>query len=511
MPCGCALLVGAGCSVSAGIPTAQGFIDRIKTEYFDKWEDGDSPDDYSGCMTALGEYRRHFIQEIVEESKVLNPAHVAIGQLLKERFVDRILTTNFDPLIVRACAFVREEPAVYDLPTLAHREFKPDRIALPAVFYLHGQHSGVIHLNTDADFERYGEAVWPVIESTNDDCTWIVVGYSGENDPTISQFEKLEKFEQRLYWVTWNDEKPCARVTKMLESSKNAYLVRGYDADRFFVSLARELDCFPPQLLLEPFTHLSKLVDLVRVPTDWREAKEGLLQETARQLAKATARIRKIKRLVEGPWTELAGEESLDPPEVKPGLIASLSLFSGRGGYLSAEAMAGSFEQPDFRGRALQTNWGPLLAAVEYHAAQLRHCWLVCTQQVAGDYQHAASLIAKSAPGAECHAVFVDDQNSIFLVQRAINEVYDTLAREHRLGPNDIVADITSGLSSMTGGMVLATLDADRAIQYLRQGEALVKGGVAVTRDEIRERRLLIGIRTSSSFVRDAVVREAMA
>lgn len=151
------------------------------------------------------------------------------------------------------------------------------------------------------------------------------------------------------------------------------------------------------------------------------------------------------------------------------------------------------------------------MAAVEYHAKSLRHCWLVCTAQVRADFPHAESLIARLAPEVKSHQVDLADQNSIYLVQRTIAEVYNSRAPQQGLTPDQIVADITSGLSSMTGGIVLATLDADRAIQYLRQGEPLVRGGVALTPSEIVERRILIGIRTSASSVRETVVREALA
>lgn len=320
-PCGCALLVGAGCSVTAGIPSARGFIRKIKQDFREEWEDAGSPKDYVGCMSALGEYRRFFIQKIVDNSKCLNPAHVAIGQLLKESFVDRILTTNFDPLLVRACAFVGEEPAVYDLPSLAHTEFSRDRIALPAIFYLHGQHSGVVHLNIDADFQSYGEFLRPLIRDTSEECTWIVVGYSGENDPTFAQFEKLPELKNRLYWVAHQENQPCERVARLLTSSDKAYLVRGFDADSFLVSLARELDCFPPEPIMAPFTHLSGVVDRVPVSARFRNAKEGPQQETAHKISSATSRIHKIRALVEGPGDELGGEPPLNCPDPKAGLV----------------------------------------------------------------------------------------------------------------------------------------------------------------------------------------------
>ena len=107
------------------------------------------------------------------------------------------------------------------------------------------------------------------------------------------------------------------------------------------------------------------------------------------------------------------------------------------------------------------------------------------------------------------------DPNSILEVQRQIGDVYAMLAREKKLMPQQIVADITSGNSVMTAGIVLATLDDERAIEYLRQDRPLTvkdpDGNItgALSPEQIRERQILIGIRTSAAMVRRAMFGEA--
>ena len=61
-------------------------------------------------------------------------------------YVDRVLTTNFDPLVVRACAAVGVFPGVYDFAASTYFKgaFVPDR----AVFHLHGQSTGFVLMNT---------------------------------------------------------------------------------------------------------------------------------------------------------------------------------------------------------------------------------------------------------------------------------------------------------------------------------------------------------------------------
>lgn len=118
----CALLRGAGCSITAGIPPASGFVDEIRAKYPRKYGRAEHKT-YGECMAALtlGE-RRDLIARYVDQAKV-NWAHICIALLMQRGYVDWVLTTNFDPLVVRACAMLGEYPAVYDIA--ASGPFKP--------------------------------------------------------------------------------------------------------------------------------------------------------------------------------------------------------------------------------------------------------------------------------------------------------------------------------------------------------------------------------------------------
>ena len=138
---GCCLLIGAGCSVKAGIPTAAGLVEEIKKRWPQAYARAPEKS-YFRCMEQVVRgQRRDLIAEYVDQARV-NWAHIGIALLVKEGFVDRILTTNFDPLVLRACALLREFPAVYDFA--ASQLFKTADIPDKAVFYLHGQRTGFI-------------------------------------------------------------------------------------------------------------------------------------------------------------------------------------------------------------------------------------------------------------------------------------------------------------------------------------------------------------------------------
>ena len=109
----CTLLIGSGCSVTAGIPAAKGFVERIESDWPEAYKRATNKT-YPQCMTQLlPDERRALIAEYVDKAKI-NWAHIGIAQLIKHGFVDRVLTTNFDPLVVRACALANEYLAVYD-------------------------------------------------------------------------------------------------------------------------------------------------------------------------------------------------------------------------------------------------------------------------------------------------------------------------------------------------------------------------------------------------------------
>ncbi|HKO54375.1 MAG TPA: hypothetical protein VJ276_00775 [Thermoanaerobaculia bacterium] len=258
---GSAILIGAGCSVTAGIPTASGFIDEIRTQYQPDYAACEKKD-YPHLMARLADgERRDVIAKYVDKA-TLNWAHIAIALLMKEGYIRRVLTTNFDPLIVRSCALVGVFPAVYDLA--ASRQFEPSQLVDPSVFYLHGQRAGFVMLNTEEEVQRHFDVLRPVFERAGERRPWLVVGYSGDNDPVFDHLAGVERFAYRLFWVGYKDEPVPAHVSgRLIDERRFAAYVRGFTADSFFVRVAQELGCFPPSLIAKPFSHLLEVIDML--------------------------------------------------------------------------------------------------------------------------------------------------------------------------------------------------------------------------------------------------------
>ena len=187
----CTLLIGAGCSVTAGIPLAKGFVDII-AERYPRAYDHATEKTYPYCMSSLSPGERYeLVAEYVDKAK-LNWAHIAIAQLMACGYVDRVLTTNFDPLLQRACALLNIYPAIYDFAASPRfvRNFVPDH----AIFHLHGQRTGFVQLHSEEELAKHFEAIAPVFEDAVSRGLWIIVGYSGENDPVFTRLAEVPTF-----------------------------------------------------------------------------------------------------------------------------------------------------------------------------------------------------------------------------------------------------------------------------------------------------------------------------
>lgn len=164
--------------------------------------------------------------------------------------------------MAQACALLNVFPAIYDFA--ASQTFKPDFVPTPAVYYLHGQRSGFRLLNTEHECREHTEKLRPVFQEAQAGRPWIVVGYSGENDPVFDYVLAGRTFDYRLYWIGYRENQPKRHLTDhLLKEGSQAFYVPGFDADGFLVQLADRLGCFPPNLVSRPFTHLSTTFDLI--------------------------------------------------------------------------------------------------------------------------------------------------------------------------------------------------------------------------------------------------------
>ena len=196
---------------------------------------------------------------------------------------------------------------------------------------------------------------------------------------------------------------------------------------------------------------------------------------------------------------------TLQPPATHKALIVMLSLYHSRGNsFDSPDAFVSRLSEESAREELLKSNWGPLVVAVEHHSGKLEHCWLVCTAGGSETQYGVAEKVVRRFGGSKvrCHEVVLNDPTDVGSIVAKVSQIYRQAALAHDLGPNDIIADFTSGTAAMTGGMILATIDDNRKIEYLRQEKgALVVSGRALSAEEIRAQCLLVEVSTTRALL----------
>ena len=304
----CVVLIGAGCSKSAGIPLAGELIREVEQKFPIAHKRVPEADrrNYNKVMAKLVPGHRHDLLDAHINAARVNWAHLALAQLFKTGKLDRVLTVNFDPLLVRACAMVGLFPAIYDLATSS--DFDEARIAPRSLFYLNGQHTGFVTLNTEEELEQHRGRLRDIVRNTGTHRPWIVVGYSGEADPLLDVLAEQRRFNYGLYWVGHDTTPSPALEKKLLGAGKDAFYLGGQDADRFFTELAQRLGCFPPDLLVRPFSHVETLVTTHIDFSTGGDAGRQHEETLKRLIAKANAAMPEWERDADVKAWLLAGE-----------------------------------------------------------------------------------------------------------------------------------------------------------------------------------------------------------
>jgi len=235
------LFLGAGVSVTAGVPTVPGIIHYVRDSSSFDYLKKSKYDNYFDLMSNMfpGD-RKKVLDNFIDQAKV-NISHIIVGFLISEGLVDCAITTNFDPLIDDATTLFYRNPQKYDIAN--NVSLSGHNIALPSIIYLHGEYRNVWQLNTKSELQKNVAEINTVTsQMASKQATWIIVGYSGK-DRVFDALAKIPQFSQGLYWISYKEEPPTTKVQNQLLSkpNNNAKLVSGYDSDTFFKKLFKNL------------------------------------------------------------------------------------------------------------------------------------------------------------------------------------------------------------------------------------------------------------------------------
>ena len=300
-------LVGAGCSITAGIPGAAEIARRMVVvtarrlrlggddavaayaalvrdgglEHCRKDDAATAPSeagiDWYAVYDAM--FRRYFrapddvralFGGLVEDAKgAVNWAHLCLGEMVAQGLVSTVLTTNFDQLALSGMVRAGVLPVLCDgLESLNRLDEAPRHAQLVE---LHGSRHSYRLRNAPAEVAEVGgdhSAIAMVQKLFHSATTFVAVGYGGREDGVMDLLIRAAQGypDKNLFWVAHsaNPAEIGPKVRAFLDTSRNARLLPGQDADRFFLDLCRGLKVGSPGALSRPLAPLERLLADVR-------------------------------------------------------------------------------------------------------------------------------------------------------------------------------------------------------------------------------------------------------
>ncbi|WP_165772006.1 tetratricopeptide repeat protein [Niveispirillum lacus] len=191
----------------------------------------------------------------------INWAHICLGQLVHERYVHTVLTTNFDTLILDGIVRCGTIPAVSDsLDTINRIRGKSPH---PQLVHLHGSRHAYSQFNKAADLTGTtdrDDLKQMIAELLRDSTALVVVGYAGGEEAVMRHLgEAVKRYPDKpIFWVTKSTSlESQSKATQTLLSGhdktrKPRYFMGGWDADDFFRALMQQLTISLPNWMLDP-------------------------------------------------------------------------------------------------------------------------------------------------------------------------------------------------------------------------------------------------------------------
>lgn len=247
------LLLGAGASVSSDIPSGQDMIwdfkrkiycrenniseskfndilcennRRILQNYFDN--EGVAPQRYAyneysyyfkRCYTLSHERKKYITEKMRDKKPSLG--YLCLGELIKQRNITKLLTTNFDELI---------EAGVHTLhPNLTLNKFSHLNISkdnynpsIPTIVSMHGDFKYDDIQNTNDELKALEDRVIERCKQLLHTGRLIIIGYAGNDDSIMSFLEDSlseNLFPNGIIWCKKDDSQLNTRVMEFMEKA----------------------------------------------------------------------------------------------------------------------------------------------------------------------------------------------------------------------------------------------------------------------------------------------------
>jgi hypothetical protein len=245
------LLLGAGASISSGIPSGGDLVWHFKREilsssgkingkkfqdlkvednkkiiqsYFEEKGESHIVNPYSHYFNECYPdplVRKEFLTSLVRDKKP-SVGFMCLSSMVEQQKINTVWTTNFDDLIEKAINGLNYKSCQIVSPDNAGsvRHFKSD---IPTVVKLHGDFRYDPLQNTDDELQKLEESLHNYFLDASTKRGLLVVGYSGNDESVLQTLEKaLEKpngYPKGLIWCIPKDVVPNDRLTLLIEKA----------------------------------------------------------------------------------------------------------------------------------------------------------------------------------------------------------------------------------------------------------------------------------------------------
>ena len=269
-----AFFLGAGTSIAGGIPDAETCLWQWKRDIYrshhpglngqlmdvslpetrvqiETWLDGAGRYPSAGSVEEYGFFaeacypiaddRRQYFQRLAEGGKPTIGHHL-LCKLAEADIVQSVWTTNFDGLVLRACASHSITPIEVTLDT-AERVQRPPRRGELLHVALHGEYRYTALKNTSEEVREQDKMLRDALIEQARTHTLIVSGYSGRDGCIMETFQRAysQPGAGRLYWCGYLDEQPNPAVLDLLMVARQSGHIAYYVPTQGFDDLLKRL------------------------------------------------------------------------------------------------------------------------------------------------------------------------------------------------------------------------------------------------------------------------------
>lgn len=212
---------------------------------------------FSDHFNTPDDARERFSEIVDAAGDKINWAHLCVGELVRQRFVSTVMTTNFDQLAMAGLVRSGVLPVVCDgVESLTRIRGAPHH---PQLIELHGSRHTYQLRNSPSEVAELAtnEPTIAAVGSIFQDMrAFIVIGYGGREDGVMNLLIKAaQRFsDKRLIWVSRSKDPASLseKAKQFLATSRNSQLLVDQDADSFFLRLLQALEIGAPETIRNP-------------------------------------------------------------------------------------------------------------------------------------------------------------------------------------------------------------------------------------------------------------------